>query len=198
MNLLELAVKIVAHDETGPTIDSVSSGITGKLGSAAKVAIGAFAAVTAAASGAVIAVGKQAFDQYKQFEQLEGGVQKLFGNSGKTIEEYAQSAGKSVAEIREEYQRNEEAQSKMMENAQNAFSTMGLSANEYMGQVTSFSAALISDLGGDTKKAADMANVAMTSIADNVSIFGSNVEDVQNAYQGFAKQNYTIELMSAA
>ena len=170
MTLLELAVRIFAKDETSSTIDGVAGGITGKLGSAAKVAAGAFAAVSAAAAGAVVAVGKQAFDQYAQFEQLQGGIEKLYGDS----------AGK------------------MMDYAQGAYSTMGLSANDYMSQVSGFSAALISDLGGDTSKAADMANVAMSSIADNVSVFGSNVEDVQNAYQGFAKQNYTIELMSAA
>lgn len=192
MNLLDLYVRITAKDEASDEIERVSGGITEKLGGAAKFAAGALTAATAAAGAAVVAVGKQAFDSYAEFEQLEGGVQKLFGNSGKTIEEYAQAAGKSVAEIRDEYQRNEEAQNKMMSNAQNAFANMGLSANDYMSQATSFSAALISSLGGDTSKAADMANTAMASMADNVSIFGSNVEDVQNAYQGFAKQNYTM------
>ena len=192
MELLSLAVRIFADDQASREIDGVASGIIGKMGNAAKVVAGAMTAATAAVGAAVVAIGKQAFDSYAQFEQLEGGVEKLFGNSGKTIEEYAEAAGKSVAEIRDEYQRNEEAQNKMMTNAQEAYKNMGLSANEYISQATSFSAALISSLGGDTSKAADMANVAMTSMADNVSIFGSNVEDVQNAYQGFAKQNFSM------
>lgn len=84
--------------------------------------------------------------------------------------------------------------------AQQSFKTTGLSANSYMENVTSFSASLISSLGGDTRKAADIANMAMKDMADNSNKMGTNMQDIQNAYQGFAKQNYTIKrnLMSAA
>lgn len=76
--------------------------------------------------------------------------------------------------------------------AQNAYKTAGISANEYMSQVTSFSASLISSLGGDTAQAAEIANIAIEDMADNVNTFGSDMASVQNAYQGFAKQNYTM------
>jgi hypothetical protein len=85
-----------------------------------------------------------------------------------------------------------------MEYANTAFKTSGLSANEYMTQATSFSAALVDSLEGDVDKAADLTDVAMKSMSDNVNTFGSDAESVQRAYQGFAKQNYTINLMSAA
>ena len=137
---------------------------SGKFGSA----LSALGKVGAAAFGAVATsigvIGKQALDSYADFEQLQGGVQKLFGDAWKTV----------------------------MDNAQEAYRTTGLSANQYMEQVTSFSAALISSLGGDTQRAAELGNLAMTSMADNVNVFGSNMEDVQNAFQGFAKQNYTM------
>lgn len=144
--------------------DGIKSGL-----SAGKVAIGNILAnaVTAAAqqaAQAAKAVISGAFNNYADYEQFVGGIEKLYGDSAQ----------------------------KMLAYADNAYSTMGKSKNEYMEQVTSFSAALINDLGGDTSAAADQANLAMTAIADNVSIFGSNVEDVQNAFQGFAKQNYTM------
>lgn len=164
MNLLELFVKIGVDDQASDKISGISSGITGKLATAGKAVVGVMGAATAAAGAAAMAVGKMAFDSYAEFEQLEGGVEKLFGSSADVVKGYAQEA----------------------------YSTMGLSANQYMSQVTSFSAALISDLDGDTAAAGERANVAMKAIADNVSIFGSDVQDVQNAFQGFAKQNYTM------
>ena len=85
----------------------------------------------------------------------------------------------------------------MQEYASNAYKTAGISANQYMEQVTSFSATLLQGLNGDTAKAADIANVAITDMADNANKMGTSMTDIQNAYQGFAKDNYTIELMSA-
>jgi hypothetical protein len=82
--------------------------------------------------------------------------------------------------------------------ASEAYKTAGLSSNEYMETVTSFSASLISSLGGDTAKAADMANMAIVDMADDANKMGSSIESIQNAYSGFAKQNYTIKLMSVA
>ena len=76
--------------------------------------------------------------------------------------------------------------------ANDAYKTSGMSANQYMEQATSFSAALINSLGGDTKKAAKQADVAMRAMSDNVNTFGTDVQSVQNAYQGFAKQNFMM------
>lgn len=110
-------------------------------------------------------VGKKAIDSYGEFEQLSGGVDKLFGDD----------AGKTVKE-----------------NAQKAFSTAGMNANEYMDTVTSFSASLISGLHGDTKKAAQISDKAIRDMSDNANTFGTDIGSIQNAYQGFAKGNFTM------
>ena len=162
MNLLDLMVRVGVEDDASEDVESISDGIIGKLGSAAKTAAKALGAMWATSK--VVEFGKAAFDSYSQLQQLEGGVSKLFGDSAQTV----------------------------MDNAQQAFGSIGVSANEYMQQVTSFSAALINDLGNDTAEAARLSDVAMTSMADNVSIFGSDMQSIQNAYQGFAKQNYTM------
>lgn len=118
----------------------------------------------AAAGAAVLAVGKQAVSAYAEYEQLVGGVETLFGGSADTIMAYAQ----------------------------NAYKTAGLSANEYMETSTSFAASLLQGLGGDTEAAANMADLAITDMADNANKMGTSMESIQNAYQGFAKQNYTM------
>lgn len=146
----------------------------------------------AAVSAKLVDFGKQAFQSYSDYEQLSGGVAKLYGNMGMSLEDYAKQAGKSAESVRADWERNEAAQKTVMENAQNAWETSGMSANAYMEQATSFSAALINALGGDTKKAADMTDVAMRAMSDNINTFGSNATDVQNAFNGFAKQNYTM------
>lgn len=146
----------------------------------------------AAVSAKLVDFGKQAFQSYSDYEQLSGGVAKLYGNMGMSLEDYAKQAGKSAESVRADWERNEAAQKTVMENAQNAWKTSGMSANTYMEQATSFSAALINALGGDTKKAADMTDVAMRAMSDNINTFGSNATDVQNAFNGFAKQNYTM------
>lgn len=112
----------------------------------------------------LIDIGKQSITGYAAFEQLEGGVNKLFGDASKTV----------------------------MDNAKQAFSTAGMSANEYMETVTSFSASLISGLGGDTEEAARIADIAIRNMSDNANTFGTDIASIQNAYQGFAKQNYTM------
>ena len=111
-----------------------------------------------------INVGKQALDSYADYEQLIGGVETLFKDSAGVVESYAN----------------------------NAFNTSGLSANEYMSTITSFSASLLQSLGGDTKKAAEVGDMAVTDMADNANKMGTSMEMIQNAYQGFAKQNYTM------
>ena len=189
---MDLMVKIGVDDQASGRIGSIASGITGTVGGIAKVGATAFAAVGAAAVGATGVIAKQALDAYSSYEQNVGGIQKLFGNMGKSVEEYAALTGQSTAEIGDKWQTLEDSQNKVLSNAQNAYKTAGLSANAYMEQVTSFSAALISSLGGDTVKAADYANTAMIDMADNANTFGTSIGDIQNAYQGFAKQNYTM------
>ena len=135
-----------------------------KIGSAA-AKVGKVVAVGMAAAGAaIVKIGKDAVASYADYEQLVGGVETLFKDSADTVMQYAQ----------------------------NAFKTAGLSANEYMETVTSFSASLLQSLNGDTKKAAESANLAITDMSDNANKMGTSMEMIQNAYQGFAKQNYTM------
>lgn len=133
-----------------------------KNGLAAAAKVGA-AAVGAAATGIAV-LTKNALNNYAEYEQLVGGVDTLFKDSSAKVQKYAA----------------------------NAYKTAGLSANEYMDTVTSFSASLLQSLGGDTEAAADMANVAITDMADNANKMGTDMASIQNAYQGFAKQNYTM------
>lgn len=113
---------------------------------------------------AMLNVGKQAISSYADYEQLVGGVETLFGDSAEVVERFAS----------------------------NAYQTAGLSANEYMETVTSFSASLIQGLGGDTAKSAEYANRAITDMSDNANKMGTDIEMLQNAYGGFAKGNFTM------
>ena len=122
------------------------------------------AAAVAAAGTAIVAIGKQAIEQYAEYEQLVGGVETLFKQSSDTVMGYAE----------------------------NAYKTAGLSANEYMSTVTSFSASLLQSLGGDTEAAAKYADMAITDMSDNANKMGTSMEMIQNAYQGFAKGNMTM------
>lgn len=168
----------------GSAVNGIFSAI-GKVGKVAAVGLTAsFAAVSAV-------IGKS-IKEYAEYEQLWGGVQKLYGNAGKSIEEYAKSVGKSVDEVRVDYDNLEKAQNLMLQQANEAYKTSGLSANKYMEQATSFSAALINSLGGDTVAAAKQTDVAMRAMSDNINTFGGDIQNVQNAFQGFAKQNYTM------
>lgn len=124
----------------------------------------AFLAIGAAATAATVAIVKSSVDAYAEYEQLVGGVETLFKNSSKKVLEYANEA----------------------------YKTTGQSANEYMQNVTAFSASLLSAVGNDTEKAAEIANAAMISISDNVNKMGSSAESVQLAFQGFAKQQYML------
>lgn len=143
---------------------SVVSQFGGALKSGLAVAAKAAAAATAAAAGAVIALTKSAVENYGEYEQLVGGVETLFKDSAGTVEEYAN----------------------------NAYKTAGLSANEYMETVTSFSASLLQSMGNDTQAAAEKADQAITDMSDNANKMGTDMQSIQNAYQGFAKQNYTM------
>ena len=174
MNLLDLFVKISVDskdvdqgfDNTKTKAEVLADKLKGGLATAAKVG----GAAIMAASGAALALTKQAVDSYGEYEQLVGGVETLFKSSADTVMQYAA----------------------------NAYQTAGMSANEYMTTVTAFSASLLQSMGGDTDAAAEKANLAITDMSDNANKMGSSMESIQNAYSGFAKQNYTINLMSAA
>ena len=173
------------------TASKMSSVMKGIGSSAIKVGKG-LAVAGAAAATAVTALVSKSVGAFADYEQLTGGVETLFGASGRSVEEYAQSVGKSVSDIQGKYDSLMSAQNAVLENANKAYMTAGMSANEYMDTVTGFSASLISSLGGDTNKAADYANSALVDMSDNANKMGTDMESIKNAYQGFAKQNYTM------
>lgn len=154
-------------DETTDRAESASSKFGGALskigGVAVKIGAAGAAAVGTVAAG-IGAMTKQAVDSYGDYEQLVGGVETLFKGSSKQVMKYAN----------------------------NAYKTAGLSANEYMETVTSFSASLLQSLDGDTKKASKSAHTAIKDMSDNANKMGTDMGSIQNAYQGFAKQNYTM------
>lgn len=168
-----------------------------------KVASVSFKALGVGLAGATAAIGalvKASVSAYSSNEQLVGGVQTLFGTGGaNSVEEYAKSVGKSVAEVQDKYNVLKKSESAVITNANNAYKTAQMSANDYMETVTGFSASLLQSLGGDTQKAAEKADKALVQMSDNSAKMGSDMESIKYAYQGFAKQNYTINyLMSAA
>lgn len=182
------------EDTTGKagSAEGKLSNAFGKIGGAA-VAVGKTMMVgLAAGATAVGAIGKSALDAYADFEQLKGGVETLFGAGGKSLEEYAESVGKSVDDASKEYQKLIGAQNTVLKNADEAYKNAGMSANEYIETVTGFSASLIQSLDGDTAKAAEKADQAINDMSDNANKMGSDITSIQNAYQGFAKQNYTM------
>lgn len=156
-----------ALNETGEKAESTKSKIGNafsKIGSAALTLGKSMAVGLLSSEGAITVLTKKAIDAYGDYEQLVGGVETLFKESAGIVEQYAN----------------------------NAYKTAGLSANEYMDTVTGFSASLLQSLDGDTTAAAEKANVAITDMADNANKMGTSMESIKNAYQGFAKQNYTM------
>lgn len=169
-----------AYVQVVPSTEGISGKLSSAFSSEGSVAGDVFGAtfganmlsgVVAKAASAAMQVGqtlvntvKEAVNNYGDYEQLTGGVEKLFGNSADTVIRYAEDA----------------------------YKTAGISANRYMEQITSFAASLTSSLGGDTKAAAEMGNQAVIDMADNANTFGTSIESIQNAYQGFSKQNYTM------
>ena len=195
MNLFELFVKIGVDDsEFNKGIGKARNGFSDF--SAWTVAKGQLIAdAIKTGSKALIDFGKQSIESYAEYEQLIGGVETLFGAGGKSLEEYAASMGKSIEDVENKYWDLRQANNEVLHNADKAFQTAGLSANQYMETVTSFSASLIQSLGGDTIKAAEYADMAIIDMADNANKMGTSMEMIQNAYQGFAKQNYTIKFI---
>ena len=151
----------------GSKFTKFGDGIKNAAGKIGDVLLGIGKAATAGvatAGTALTALTKQSLDAVANFEQMKGGVEKIFGDSANKVLDYANQA----------------------------FATAGMSANQYLENVTNFSASLIQSLDGDTEKAADAANRAIIDMSDNVNTYGSSMESVLNAYQGFAKQNYTM------
>ena len=150
-------------DDAGDAADD-SEGKFSKLGGTLKTVGIAMGALVTAAAAAAVSLGKAVVEAYSEYEQLVGGIDTLFKDSSASLQEYAN----------------------------NAYKTAGMSANDYMSTVTSFSAALISSLGGDTEAAVKYADMAITDMADNANKMGTDISMIQTAYQGFAKQNYTM------
>lgn len=192
MNLLDLMIKVGLKDEASGKAEGVASRVVGTLGKAGATVAKAVGVGVAAVGAGVAAIGVASTQAYAAYEQNVGGIQKIFGNMGKSLDEYAALTGQTVEQCGGKWQQLEIAQTKALANADAAYKTCGQSANAYMEQVTGFSAALVSSLGGDTVKAVDYANMAMVDMSDNANTFGTATEDLQNAYQGFAKQNYTM------
>lgn len=192
MDLLDLMVKIGVDDQASSKIDNLAGKVTDTFGKAASVAAKGVAAGVAAVTAATGAITKSSLDAYGAYEQNVGGIQKLFGNMGKSLDEYAELTGNAVDAVAEKWGVLEQSQNMVLQNAANAYKTAGMSANQYMEQVTGFSAALITSLGNDTVAAANYADMAMVDMSDNANTFGTDMESIQWAYQGFAKQNYTM------
>lgn len=150
--------------EIAQSAEQKASGLGSKVGGFLKVGAAAGVAAVTAAAAAVGSLVRQSVDSYAEYEQLVGGVETLFKDSADTVQQYAA----------------------------NAYQTAGLSANEYMETVTSFSASLLQSLGGDTAEAARIADMAIIDMSDNANKMGSDMTSIQMAYQGFAKQNYTM------
>ncbi|MDO5151741.1 MAG: phage tail protein [Eubacteriales bacterium] len=150
-------------DEAGDAAEKSESKFKG-LGTVLKTVGAAMGAVVVAAGAAAVKLGKEVVEAYADYEQLVGGVDTLFKDSSQELQSYAA----------------------------NAYKTAGMSANDYMETVTGFSASLIQSLGGDTEKAVKYADMAITDMSDNANKMGTDMASIQNAYQGFAKQNYTM------
>lgn len=168
MNLFELVAKILLDDSGFKDGVKTDGKLLENVGKKIKGGLATAAKVGTAALGAasagVAALAKQSLDQYAQYEQLVGGVETLFKGSADTVVNYANDA----------------------------YKTAGMSANDYMETVTSFSASLLQSLGGDTAAAAEYAQTAIVDMSDNANKLGTSMESIQYAYQGFAKQNYTM------
>ena len=164
MNLLDLMVRIGVDDQASSKVEGITSGAIARGVAMGNAMWDVTKQVAGAVSSAAQSVAGGALQAYSTYEQMTGGVDKLFGDASGRLQAYAAQA----------------------------YQTSGMSANQYMQTATSFSAALINSLGGDTAKAADMADVAMRAMSDNVNVFGSNADDVQNAIMGISRQNYTM------
>ncbi|MCM1333774.1 MAG: phage tail protein [Bacteroides sp.] len=163
-SLNDMERELRENNELLNELDGKFDKFKGTLAGIGKAAAAAAAAIGAAVAAAAVKLGKEVVSAYADYEQLVGGIDTLFKDSSQEMQNYAA----------------------------NAYKTSGLSANEYMETVTSFSASLIQSLGGDTEKAVKYADMAITDMSDNANKMGSDMSSIQTAYQGFAKQNYTM------
>ena len=176
----------------GDEAESAGKSAGGRFGNGMKKAGKFLSGVAIAGTAAIAGLSKSAVSSYAEYEQLIGGVETLFGTQGMTIEQYAQSVGKSVSEVQDKYASLSSAQEAVFANAADAYMNAGLSANDYMDQVNSTAASMVSSLGGDTEKAAELANQAIIDMSDNANKMGTSIDSIQNAYGGFAKGNFTM------
>ena len=198
-NGIELAkayVQIVPSAEgIQDSISHIMGGEASSAGESAGTLLGTKLVGTLKKVIAAAGIGKMISDSLNlggALQQSIGGIETLFGAGGRSIEEYAKSVGKSVDAVKDEYASLMQSQQTVFDNAAQAYRTVGLSANEYMEQTTSFAASLLSSVSKDTNAAAQLANMAMVDMADNANKMGTDMASIQNAYQGFAKQNYTM------
>lgn len=198
-NGIELAkayVQIVPSAEgIQGSISRIMGGEASSAGESAGTLLGTKLVGTLKKVIAAAGIGKMISDSLNlggALQQSIGGIETLFGAGGRSIEEYAKSVGKSVDAVKDEYASLMQSQQTVFDNAAQAYRTVGLSANEYMEQTTSFAASLLSSVSKDTNAAAQLANMAMVDMADNANKMGTDMASIQNAYQGFAKQNYTM------
>lgn len=203
-------------DKLSDGIDKIVSGVGKFALSVGKTAAKSIAVGAAAGTAALVALGTQAVKSYAEYEQLVGGVETLFGGS-KTYDDFVDGISASTESIKEfqranglkvdgiigpettaalqKYYRETErfatdAADTMLKNANNAYKTAGMSANDYMSNVTSFSASLISALGGDTNAAAALADEAIIMMADNANKMGTDLDSVVGTFQSLARGNY--------
>lgn len=174
--------------QTSASLDKISDSLSSFGASAMKLGTGLTAGLTAPAVAGVTKIVKS----YADLEQSLGGVETLFKDNGTSAIQLAKKYNITAQEAQKMYDTMEEKGASVISNANKAFKTAGVSANDYMQQVTSFSATLLQGLGGDTEKAAQYADKALVQMADNANKMGTNMSDIQNAYQGFAKDNYTM------
>lgn len=162
------------------------------LGDAIKSGISAAANAVKGIGSAFLGAAKESLSGYGDYEQLVGGVQTLFNQTDLSLPDFAAQARKTVQEVLPEWGKLTAGARIVQNNAEQAWKTAGLSANDYMETATASAAAMVNSLGGDTAEAAKLTDVAITDMADNVNKMGSSMDSVQDAYSGFAKQNYTM------
>lgn len=196
IKLAKAYVQIVpSTDGIQGSISRIMGGEASSAGESAGTLLGTKLVGTLKKVIAAAGIGKMISDSLNlggALQQSIGGIETLFGAGGRSIEEYAKSVGKSVDAVKDEYASLMQSQQTVFDNAAQAYRTVGLSANEYMEQTTSFAASLLSSVSKDTNAAAQLANMAMVDMADNANKMGTDMASIQNAYQGFAKQNYTM------
>lgn len=175
-------------EKSGSKLGAVVGKIGGFVGKAAKWGA---AAIGTAATG-LAALTKTAVSAYADYEQLVGGVETLFGSAYKSVEEYAKGTGLSMDSAAASFEQYQNRAQTVLDNAKNAYKTAGLSVNEYMETVTSFSASLIGSLGENAWQAANYADMAISDMSDNANKMGTSMEAIQNAYNGFSKGNFTM------